>query len=54
MPRCTPHACLPPPPQVLGALGLASSAVISYGLALVVRVSPWWDPQVRDHVWFRV
>ena len=33
-------------PQVLGALGLASSAVISYGLALVVRVSPWWDPQV--------
>lgn len=31
--------------QVLGALGLASSLVISYGLALVVRVSPWYDPQ---------
>ncbi|KAL4457599.1 hypothetical protein ABPG75_012464 [Micractinium tetrahymenae] len=31
--------------QVLGALGLASSAVISYGLALVVQVSPWYDPQ---------
>lgn len=32
--------------QVLGALGLAGSAVISYGLALVVQVSPWYDPQV--------
>lgn len=33
--------------QVLTVLGLASSAIISYGLALVVRVSPWYDPQVR-------
>ncbi|KAL4418920.1 hypothetical protein ABPG77_003710 [Micractinium sp. CCAP 211/92] len=32
-------------PQVLGALGLASSVIISYGLALVVQVSPWYDPQ---------
>lgn len=32
--------------QVLGALGLAGSAIISYGLALVVQVSPWYDPQV--------
>jgi putative ABC transport system permease protein len=31
--------------QVLGALGLAGSAIISYGLALVVQVSPWYDPQ---------
>ncbi|KAL4857919.1 ATP-binding cassette sub-family G member 2 [Chlorella vulgaris] len=31
--------------QVLTVLGLASSAIISYGLALVVRVSPWYDPQ---------
>ena len=45
-------ACLHPPVnllQVLAALGLAGSAVISYGLALVVRVSPWYDPQVRGH-----
>ena len=32
--------------QVLAALGLACSAVITYGLALVVQVSPWYDPQV--------
>ena len=46
--RCKLHAacpCPPPGPQVLAALGLAGSAVISYGLALVVQVSPWYDPQ---------
>ena len=34
-----------PPPQVLGVLGLVSSAIITFGLALVVQVSPWYDPQ---------
>lgn len=32
-------------PQVLGALGFACSLVISYGLAVVVQVRPWWDAQ---------
>lgn len=43
---CPPRRPLPvAPPQVLGALGLAGSVIISYGLALVVQVSPWYDPQ---------
>jgi hypothetical protein len=34
--------------QVLGVLGLVSSAIITFGLALVVQVSPWYDPQASQ------
>jgi hypothetical protein len=31
--------------QVLLVLGVVASCIITYGLALVVRVSPWYEPQ---------
>jgi putative ABC transport system permease protein len=32
-------------PQVLAAMGVACAAVITFGLAAVVRASPWYDAQ---------
>ena len=44
LPLCPPPTH-PPPLQVRVSLGFAGAVVLSWGLAVVVQVSPWWDPQ---------